>query len=88
MYIDLDAIGLTQGDIRLLLSLCQAGYAMLASGLLFSWIKNRHPGVLLSSGVFGTGAYFSYADNNWWPLGVSLAAGHILKSIGFHMGYH
>jgi O-antigen ligase len=88
MEISLTSVGITQADIRLLLLVSQAAFAVLTVGLFLNWLKSRHPGVLLSCGLFGAGAYFSYYNNNWWPLAVALGAGYFLKSIGFHMGYH
>lgn len=88
MNISLTSMGITQADLHFLLFMAQAAYAVLAVGLFLSWLKSRHPGVLLSCGVFGAGAYFSYNSSNWWPLAAALAAGYFLKSIGFNMGYH
>jgi hypothetical protein len=87
----LSLAGVTQADIRLLLGATQGAYAILTAGLLMNWLKNRHAGVLLSSGVFGFAAYSSYfqlSNNDWWPLLVAFAATFFLKSIGFQMGYH
>jgi hypothetical protein len=88
MNLDLQSVGITQADLRLLLLLSQSACAVLALGLFLNWIKGRHPGVLLSCGLFGSGAYFSFTHNEWWPLAAALLAGYVLKSMGFHMGYH
>jgi hypothetical protein len=88
MNLDLQSLGITQADLRLLLLLSQAACAVLAAGLFLNWIKGRHPGVLLSCGLYGSGTYFSFTHNEWWPLAAALAAAFVLKSMGFHMGYH
>ncbi len=81
-------LGLTPADWRALLALSQAACTVLTIGLLAKWMKDRHPGVLLASGVYGTGAYFSYANNDWWPLILAMGAGFFFRTIGFHLGYH
>ena len=88
MDTDLQNLGLTQTDLRLMLSVTQAAFAILTAGVVLNWVKSRHPGVLLSAGVFGLGAYFSFNNNNWWPLILAFGAGYVLKGIGFNMGYH
>jgi hypothetical protein len=88
MDIELQRLGLNQSDLSLMLSVTQAAYAILTIGLILNWVKSRHPGVLLSSGVFGLGTYFSLNNNNWWPLILALCAGYVLKGMGFNMGYH
>jgi hypothetical protein len=83
--------GVTHADLFLLLRATQGACAILTVGLLMNWLKNRHAGVLLSSGVFGFAAYSSYfslSNNDWWPLGVAFAASTLLKGAGFQMGYH
>jgi hypothetical protein len=83
--------GVTKADLDLLLHATQCAYAILTVGLLMNWLKSRHAGVLLSSGVFGFAAYSSYfslSNNDWWPLMVAFAAGTLLKGMGFQMGYH
>ena len=87
----LSLAGVTKADLNLLMSATQAGYAILSVGLLMNWLKNRHAGVLLSSGMFGFAAYSSYfslSNNDWWPLMVAFAASSLLKGMGFQMGYH
>jgi hypothetical protein len=87
----LSLAGVTKADLNLLMSATQAGYAILSVGLLMNWLKNRHAGVLLSSGMFGFAAYSSYfslSNNDWWPLMVAFGASSLLKGMGFQMGYH
>jgi hypothetical protein len=87
----LSTLNITPTDLRLALNTAQAASAILSVGLCISWIKSRHPGVLLSCVLFGFGAYYSYfslSDNDWWPLGVSFASSWLLKSVGYQMGYH
>ena len=87
----LSLAGVTKADLHLLLEATQGACAILAVGLLINWYKNRHAGVLLSSGVFGFAAYSSYfslTNNDWLPLMVAFAASSFLKGMGFQMGYH
>jgi hypothetical protein len=87
----LSLAGVTHADLRLLLGATQGACAILAVGLFINWLKNRHAGVLLSSGVFGFAAYSSYfslSNNDWLPLMVAFAAASVLKGMGFQMGYH
>jgi hypothetical protein len=88
MEISLTRLGIAQSDLSMLLSLAQVAYVLVSAGLLINWIKSQHAGVLLASGVFGTGAYFSFTNNNWQPLLVAFGTIYLLRSIGFHMGYH
>ena len=88
MEISLTRLGIAQSDINMMLGLAQAAYVLIAGGLLANWVKSHHAGVLLAAGVFGTGAYFSFANNNWQPLLVAFGTIYLLKSVGFHMGYH
>jgi hypothetical protein len=85
---ELQRLGFSQSDLSLMLSVTQAAFAILTAGLILNWVKSRHAGILLSSGVFGLGAYFSFTNNNWWPLVLALCAGYVLKGMGFNMGYH
>jgi hypothetical protein len=75
-------------DLRLLLGVTQAAYAVLTAGLAMNWLKNRNAGVFLSFALFGSGAYFSFRYNEWWPLIIAFAASFLLKSMGFQTGYH
>jgi hypothetical protein len=87
----LSILNITPYDLRLALNTTQAGSAILSVGLFISWIKSRHPGVLLSCVLFGLGAYYSYfsmSDNDWWPLLVAFTISWLLKSVGYQMGYH
>ncbi len=88
MEFNLERLGVSQGDLDMMLNLAQCAYVLVAGGLLVTWIKSQHAGVLLSSAIFATGAYFSFVNNNWLPLIVSFGTIYLLKSVGFHMGYH
>jgi hypothetical protein len=72
--------------VHILVYIVSTLFILLAAGLLFAYIRERHPGTLLMAVAYGTSAYVALALMTWWPLVVGFVLAWVFRLIGLEPG--
>jgi pheromone shutdown protein TraB len=72
--------------VHILVYILSTLFILLAAGLLFAYVRDRRPGMLLMAAAYGTSAGAALALMAWWPLVVGFLVAWVFRLIGLEPG--
>ena len=61
-------------------------FLLLALGLIFTYYRTRHPGLVLMASCYGTASVLSVLMMQWWPLVAGLVLAWLMRAMGMDPG--